>query len=442
VSVRVLVVEDDDFGRDLVADVLRRAGHDVKAVASVLEATALVGEHFHLALVDHRLPDGTGFDVIDGYRAADTSTRFVMVTADTTVANAVEALRRGIDDYLTKPYELEELLLCVARVAELQQLRAHRALALQEPDTDDALLRTQSADLAEAYEMARRAAAHPHPLLITGETGTGKTRLARHVHGLSRRADAPFVSVNCAALPEALIESELFGASRGAYTGAVKDRKGLVELADRGTLFLDEVGELSGSLQAKLLGILEDQRFRRLGDDRERKVDVRIIAATHIDPQEAIAAGRLREDLFYRLNVLRVHLVPLRERRADLPALVRSMLTEIAPQRVDELAEGELSRMQGYAWPGNIRELRNVLERAVLLHSDELRPSNFTQSARTLVAPARRTPAPREVVTLRELERGHIQQVLTQFDGHRENAARALGISLSTLRRRLREGSA
>lgn len=443
-SVRVLVVEDEVFGRELVVGVLERAEYQVTGVGSVEEALGLVGEHFHLALVDHQLPDGTGFDVIDGFRAASTSTRFIMLTANTTLDNAVEALRRGIEDYLTKPYATEELLLSVARASELQQLRAHREVESQAEPPRDELLQTANAGLAEAFLMARQAAAHPQPLLITGETGTGKTRLARYVHGRSLRADAPFVAVNCAALPESLIESELFGARRGAYTGAATDRKGLVELADRGTLFLDEIGELTTALQAKLLGVLEERRFRRLGDDRERKVDVRIIAATHLELEQAVTDGRFRQDLFYRLNVLRVHLVPLRERAADLPALVRSTLTELAPNRVNQLAAGELAKLQRYGWPGNIRELRNVLERAVLLHPELLRPSDFTSvGGSDAVAPSASldTEATTEIVPLREMERRHIERVLTHFDGARQPAARALGISLSTLSRRLRESS-
>ncbi len=438
-SIRVLVVEDDLFARDLVTRELQRAGHHVTAVGTVAEATALAGEHFHLAVLDHMLPDGTGFDVIEGFEAAETSTRFIIVTADTTVANAVEALRRGIDDYLTKPYDAEELLLSVARVAELQQLRVHRELASPTPVDGVVLPKTRNSALAAAYAMAKQAAVHPRPLLLTGETGTGKTHLARLVHALSPRADAPFVAVNCASLPPSLIESELFGARRGAYTGAARDRKGLVELADRGTLFLDEIGEIPLPLQAKLLGVLEESRFRRLGDDRERKVDVRIIAATHLDLEQAVAESRFRQDLFYRLDVFRVHLVPLRERPEDLGELVLSTLADIAPHRIDDLGPGELERLQVYAWPGNIRELRNVLERSVLLHGRELRPSAFTSpTASPPKASSPKAGSATEIVSLRELERQHIDFVLTHFDGHRERAAQALGISISTLARRIR----
>lgn len=441
-SIRVLVVEDEAFARELVTRELERVGHEVTAVGTVMEATALVGEHFHLAVLDHLLPDGTGFDVIEGFRAAETSTRFIIVTADTTVANAVEALRRGIDDYLTKPYDAEELLLSVARVAEVQQLRVHRELASPDPRNDVALPRTHNPALAEAYVMAGQAAGHPRPLLITGETGTGKTHLARIVHALSPRSDAPFVAVNCAALPESLIESELFGARRGAFTGAARDRKGLVEMADRGTLFLDEIGEMPLALQSKLLGVLEDRRFRRLGDERERKVDVRIIAATHLNLEHAVADARFRQDLFYRLDVLRVHLVPLRERSEDLEQLVRSALADIAPHRIDDMHPVELNRLRAYSWPGNIRELRNVLERSVLLHHGDLRPSEFT-----VHDPSPRSTSPEavsstEIMPLRELERRHIEFVLTHFDGHRERAAQALGISVSTLARRIRKTAA
>jgi len=277
-------------------------------------------------------------------------------------------------------------------------------------------------------------------VLITGETGTGKNVIARSIHYEGAKRAAPFISVNCAALPETLIEAELFGAERGAYTGAVTARKGTFEIADGGTLLLDEIGELPVALQAKLLGVLEDAQIKRIGAERPRPINVRVLAATNADPVTAIEAGAFRRDLFYRLSVIQIHVPPLRERPTDVPLLCHHFFSQLRPGRRVELADGELQRLMAYGWPGNVRELRNVCERCVIVQDgDILRPSALLGAAATTVAAgpvARMTSA---ASTLSELEREHITRVVADHDFNQTRAAAVLGISLSTLRRKLRE---
>jgi len=284
------------------------------------------------------------------------------------------------------------------------------------------------------------AASSNSPVLITGETGTGKTLVAKAIHYRSRAARLPFIGINCASLPESLIEAELFGYEKGAFTGAVAARKGIFEMAEGGTLFLDEIGDIPMHLQAKLLSVIEEKKLRRLGSESLRPVNARIMAATNAQLEDSLGKT-FRKDLYYRLSVIRIHIPPLRERRSELPALCRHLLKTISGGRDVSLTTQELDNLTGYGWPGNVRELRNVLERSVLLHlGGELRPSELLHAAEqcTEAVPSAPAAADEEVLTLEEVENRHIRRVLAGFSGNYTRAAKALGISLSTLKRKLK----
>ncbi|MCB9715168.1 MAG: sigma-54-dependent Fis family transcriptional regulator [Myxococcales bacterium] len=415
----VLVVDDDRLFCESLVDHFAGLGVRATYVTSVGDATSLALERYPVIVVDKHLPDGEGLTVAD---AATESTRVIMVTGDPSYDHAVAAMRRRVVDYFAKPIELEALTHAVTRAlpCSLPVRVAQPAPAIG--------LRLREHEL--------RFARSEVPILITGPTGTGKSRLAQRIHAASPRAHGPFVSVDCAALAESLVESELFGSTRGAYTGA-SDRPGLIALADGGTLFLDEVGELPTPLQAKLLSVLEEGRVRAIGSTRWRAVDLRIIAATHVDLDEAVAERRFRSDLLYRLDVGSIALPPLRQVPEQLEAAVASLLDELRAPASARLGDGELERLRGHPWPGNFRELRNALTRALVLHpSEHLRPSSCL-----------RRPPPRVPVdasrlelgdlTLAELERRHALEVLRRHDGHRARTARTLGISEATLRRKL-----
>jgi len=437
---RLLIIDDDRMFCRSIGDFLAADGVDVVAAHTVEEAQRLMPANFHVALVDNHLPDGRGLELLRSLPEEELPTRVIVVTANPSLENAVEALRLNIVDYLTKPIDVEAM-----RSSILRGLREAQALVPEAlPVPPAPMLRAEGPSLPldspwhEIVSVARRAASITQPVLILGETGTGKTRLAKWIHEASPRADRPFVALNCAALPETLVEAELFGVARGAYTGAHAARRGLLELADGGTLLLDEIGELSLAGQAKLLGVIEDQVFRRIGDEHERRVDVRLLAATHVDLDAAVVRKQFRADLLFRLNVFPIRTPSLRERKCDLPALVATCLGTIAPRRIHDLGSDELRRLQDYDWPGNLRELRNTIERSVILHTEgTLRPSSLLGTRPSLPKGTEAIEHP--PLTLREVERNHILRVLELSKGHRQDAAERLGISAATLRRKLKE---
>jgi len=462
-TARMLVVDDDAFFCTLVRDLMMPEAIEVVAAHDIAQANQLRHQNFHVALLDNHLPDGLGLDLVRAFAEDDLPTKFLVVTANPSLTNAVEALRLNIVDYLVKPIDAEALRLAVLRTLQSVRLEKRadvQARAHQSPFTDEPL--PEDSPWHDVEHLALRAAQVRQPALITGETGTGKTHLARRIHEASSRSTQPFVALNCAAMPESLVEAELFGVARGAYTGAHAARPGLLELADGGTLLLDEIGELSPTSQAKLLGVIEDQSYRRVGDDRFRRVDVRLIAATHVDLERAMHEGRFRPDVFFRLDVLRMRTPALRERPGDLGWICRRLLRQLAPNRVPNLGEDEIANLRHHDWPGNLRELRNVLERCLILQAEgPLRPSNVFTPTRGTSAERRPTVVQREHVeeraaplaaedlpapseqTLRAIERGHIFAVLDRCLGRRQEAAEILGISPATLRRKLKDyGSA
>jgi DNA-binding NtrC family response regulator len=435
----ILVVDDEPAFRLFVTTVLRDAGYEVTSAHNGAEALAILGaRHFHLVLTDLKMPDVSGIEILEAVRRDSPETPVILITAFGTIESAVEATRKGAADYLLKPLkDPEELRRVVGRA--LHERSLEDAVAAQDgrgASPGEAGIVGQSPALRRVLDLARSVAPSPTTVLITGESGTGKELIARAIHRWSPRAEGPFVAVNCAALPDALLESELFGHERGAFTGAVAQRRGRFELAHGGTLFLDEVGDMSPALQGKLLRVLEAQEFERVGGTRTLRVDVRVIAATNADLGAAAAARRFREDLYYRLSVFPVQLPPLRQRPEDILALAEHFLGRLRRtlrKPVAGFTPEAQARLRGYAWPGNVRELENVVERAVIL----------AQGDRIGLAELSLLPVPgppeEEGGELKVLEHAAILQALADTGGNRRLAARRLGIGLRTLQYRLKQ---
>jgi two-component system, NtrC family, response regulator PilR len=370
---RILVVDDEASMRDMLRIVLRRDGYDVLLAEDGRSAIAALNrERVDLLLSDIRMPDVTGVDVL---RAAKESNRGVvafMMTAFASTDTAVEAMRLGAVDYFTKPFSMDELRLKIRQHLHAHRLEEENLLlkrAMRSQHAFSSIL-GRSDVMVDLFHMIETVSATTSTVLITGESGTGKELVARAVHSHSDRHDRPFVAVNCGAVPETLLESELFGHIRGAFTGADTNKKGLVEAAEGGTIFLDEIGEMNATMQVKLLRVLQERRFRRLGGTEETSADIRIIAATNQDLLRLVAEGRFREDLFYRINVIQLHLPPLRDRREDVPLLAEHFLVKYAEQMrkpVRSISQEALALLERHSWPGNVRELENVIERAVAL---------------------------------------------------------------------------
>jgi two-component system response regulator PilR (NtrC family) len=399
-NARILVVDDESSMREMLRIVLRRDGYNVLVAESGRQAIDLLQrEHVDLLLSDIRMPDVSGVEVLRAAKEANREIVAFMMTAFASTETAVEAMRLGAVDYFMKPFSMDELRLKVRQHLESSRLRQENVLlkrALRERH-EFANLIGRSGAMLEVFRMIETIARTNSTVLVTGESGTGKELVARAVHYHSLRRDQPFVAVNCGAVPETLLESELFGHVRGAFTGADTNKKGLVEVADRGTIFLDEIAEMNATMQVKLLRILQDRRFRRLGGTEEVQADIRIIAATNRDLQKLVAEGRFREDLFYRINVIQIHLPPLRERKEDIPLLAAHFLERYAAQMhktITAISGEAIERLAAYDWPGNVRELENVIERAVALEQTpvvlpESLPPHIRGDAAHPAAPAR-----------------------------------------------------
>ncbi len=434
--IAILVVEDDEAFAGVLTEELLARGHSVDRTDSVADACERLQENAHdVALLDLQLPDGSGLDVLREIAAGGLAVEALILTGYAEVPTALEAMRLGAYDYLSKPPRLEELHVLVAKAAEKARLRRENValrVRLRRHEsahgfvTDDPVAKQLLVTLA-------RAAPSPLPVLIQGETGTGKELLARALHDQGPRATFPFVPINCAALPENLIESELFGHERGAFTGAIERKTGLFEVATRGTVFLDEIGELSFPLQARLLRVLETQEFFRVGGTRPVRVDVRVVSATHRDLRAEIEAGRFREDLFYRLNGVTLRVPPLRERRGDIALLARHFLDRGGSGRL--LDATAVDALRAYDWPGNVRELEMVVGRAALL------APAATISGEDLPFEIRPRAAPRVLRTdlsLADMEREYVLAALERHRGHRGRTAEVLGIDPKTLYNKLR----
>jgi two-component system response regulator FlrC len=436
----ILVVDDEPAMRLLVTSVLKDEGHLVTAAASGEEALQLVAaHHYRVVITDLRMSGMSGLQVLETIRHDDPDTAVILLTAFGTVEGAVEAMRKGAAHYLLKPLaNPDELRLAVRRVLEERRVADEATTLRQATEAVFPFGAIIAGDpkMQAVLELARSVASADATVLITGETGTGKELLARAIHHWSPRADQAFVAVNCAALAETLLESELFGHERGAFTGAVAQRRGRFELAHGGTLFLDEVGEMSPALQVRLLRVLQERTLERVGGTKTVTVDVRVIAATNRDLQQMVSVKGFRDDLYYRLSVFPIVLPPLRERPADLLPLANHILGQVGrrlAKRIAGFSEEATALLQAYRWPGNIRELQNVIERAAILcREDRVGPAHLNLAGPT-------TPVDSHPKTLRELERDAILAALAAHGGNRRRAAEQLGIGLRTLYTRLKE---
>jgi two-component system response regulator FlrC len=435
---RVLVVDDEAGLRTFLAETLEQEGHDVVQAVDGLDAERRLAERtFDLVITDLKMPGKDGMALLRQLRAEQPETEVVVLTAHGTVDTAVQAMKLGAFDYLQKPLGgPDELALVAQRALERRGLLALKASAELDAGDEPPLSYGDPAmqPVVHALEKVARTSA---TVLLLGESGTGKEVAARLVHRRSDRRDRPFVAINCAALTETLLESELFGHEKGAFTGASERRRGRLELADGGTFFLDEVAELKPELQAKLLRVIQERRFERVGGTRTIETDVRWIAATNRDLRAAMSEGRFREDLYHRLAVFPVRLPPLRERPADLVPLARARLARIAGElgrRGLALAPDAERKLAGWSWPGNVRELANTLERAAILaDGPELRAEHIWLDAPQVVAGAASSSAPPSASTLADLERDAIARTLRAVDGNRRKAAEILGIGERTL---------
>jgi two-component system, NtrC family, response regulator PilR len=396
---RILIVDDEPSMRDMLRIVMRRDGFDVEVAANGKEAIELLKrERIDLLLSDIRMPDVSGVDVLRAAKEVNRDIVAFMMTAFASTDTAVEAMRLGAVDYLTKPFNMDELRLKVRQHLETLRLKQENVLLKRALNTSNEFCNIigRSSAMLDLFKMIETIAKTNSTVLITGESGTGKDLVARAVHYNSLRREHPFVALNCGGLPETLLESELFGHMRGAFTGADSNKKGLVEVAEHGTIFLDEIGEMNQAMQVKLLRVLQDRRFRRLGGTEEVQADIRVIAATNQDLQKMVSDGRFREDLYYRINVIQVHLPPLRDRREDVPLLAEHFLNKYA-QGVDKPVRGishdAQELLSAYGWPGNVRELENVIERAVALEQTALvLPESLPGQVRTSAGMSTKSP--------------------------------------------------
>jgi DNA-binding NtrC family response regulator len=445
---RILVVDDEVNARTALAELLRDEGYEVETAADAFKALGKL-EAFSpdVVLSDLKMPGMDGIELVKKIQAMEDAPAVVVMTAFGAVQSAVDAMRAGAAEYLTKPLNFDELLVVLTRVFDHQRLRSE-ARRMRQRLTERVARQNivgASPPMQRVFEIIEQVAPSKATVLLTGESGTGKELVAAAIHERSSRAQGPFVKLHCAALAESLLESELFGHERGAFTGAVARRDGRFLMADGGTLFLDEIGEISPSLQVKLLRFLQEHEFERVGGDQTIRVDVRIIAATNRDLREEVARGRFREDLYYRLNVVNVELPPLRERKADVPSLARFFLDRFAKENgktLDGFAPDTVELLLAHEWPGNVRELENAVERAVVMATGPIvEPRQLPPAVRPAVKSSSSLP-PVPGSTLADLEKYAILETLSSVGGSTSKAADILGISVRTIQYRLHQYNA
>jgi DNA-binding NtrC family response regulator len=433
----ILVVEDEEKHRRVLGLHLASAGFECKAVGTAEEGLKLAGD-VDLILTDLKLPGMDGIKMIEKLRAQNSHTPVIVMSAFGTVENAVEAMKRGAVDFLPKPFSLDHLTVVVEKALEVRKLRdENRELreALGQRYQFENIVGNSGA-MQEIFATIMRVAPTRATILLAGESGVGKDMIARAIHQHSPRRDRPFVKINCTSIPENLMESELFGYEKGAFTGANVSKPGKFEQADTGTVFLDEIGDVPATIQVKLLRVLQDREFERLGSNKTYHTDVRVVAATNVDLRAALEQGTFREDLYYRLNVVPLDIPPLRERKEDIPYLVEHFARKFG----GEISEGALERLMSYHWPGNVRELENVIERSILLaqgprvEADDIRIDTAQRSRSAASSNDHFLP---EGMTLDDYEQSLIREALKRANGNKSQAARLLGLTRNALRYRL-----
>ncbi|HEV8474694.1 MAG TPA: sigma-54 dependent transcriptional regulator [Methylomirabilota bacterium] len=442
-AIHVLVVDDDTDVRSLLVAVLSRPPFSVVQAASGRDAMTLLSrEEFDVALVDIQMPDHSGLDILRWARDADVAAELIVLTGHADVETAVEAMRLGAYDFIAKPWKNPELLEVVAKAAEKKALRRENSALREVITRRDGMpvIIGESPAVRDVLGVIGRVAATDSPVLIHGESGTGKELVARTIHLKSQRASRPFVSINCSALPDTLLETELFGHRKGAFSGAVASRVGLFEAANGGTLFMDEIGEMSPAMQVRLLRALDSGEVRRVGEERAFHVDVRIVAATAKDLSREAADGRFRWDLFYRVTTVVVEVPALRQRRADIPLLVHHFLAQSGGSRKPlTFSNDAMERIMAYDWPGNIRELRNVVERLQILHEGaEVRAAGLPPEL-SRARPSAGGDGDAGLVPLADVERRHVERVLHATGWNKARAARVLEVDVKTLNKKIRD---
>ncbi len=441
---QILLADDDDSLRRVVQYKLEKKGYEVTAVVDGFQALLKLKDHrYDLLLSDIKMPRIDGIELLERARETQPDLKVILITAYATVAQAVQAVKAGAFEYITKPFEDDDLYLAIEKALafdRLEQENRQLKVRLRQAERPVELIGV-SPPFKEMMELVDKIAGSDATVLLTGKSGTGKELIARTVHDRSGRAEGPFVAINCAAIPRELIESELFGHVRGAFTGAVKDKKGKFELAEGGTLLLDEIGELAVELQAKLLRVLQERTFEPVGSEQSKSVDVRVIAATNQDLQERVAEGLFREDLFYRLNVIPIKVPSLAERSEDIPALVKAFVKRSAPEEDISMSPKVMDALVKYRWPGNVRELKNMVERLMIFREgDQLKVSDLPEELALDASRSEPAPGdPHERLSLSQLEIRAIREALRECGGNQTKAAKRLNIPRHVLVYRIKK---
>ncbi len=439
---KILIAEDEEITLKQLLSTLQKEGWEAAGVKDGNQAFQEISNgHFDLLIADIKMPGLSGIEILDRMKGKYPATEVIIITGFGSIGSAVEAMRKGACDYITKPFDLDELILKIKKIQEQKNLKREN-LALKTfigMDKKVSII-AKSKGMKKILHLIEGIKDSDCNVLLTGETGVGKNLLARIIHSTSKRRDMPFLSINCATLTEELLASELFGHERGAFTGAIKTKQGLVEIADTGTLFLDEIAEMSPNLQAKLLKVIEDGEFFRVGGTRPIKVDVRFIAATNQNVSNIISEGRFRRDLYYRLNIMEIFIPPLRERRDDIEPLSMYLLQKHLPRynkKITGFTKEAMDILIGYSFPGNVRELENIIERAIILEKNSLiTPATLPQTIKIFQI---ETIEPERIKTIEDLNKEYAERVIEMLGGNKSKAAEVLGISRTSLWRILKE---
>jgi len=439
---KVLVAEDEEITLKHLLSTLEKEGFEVTGTRNGRDAFDKISDdHFDLLISDIKMPGLNGMELLEKVKELQPETEVMIITGFGSIGSAVDAIKRGACDYITKPFDLDELVIKAKKIFERKKLKKENiALKAYVGMNRKVTIIAKSESMTRILELIEGIRDSDCNILLTGETGVGKSLLAKIIHFTSKRQDMPFLSINCATFTEELLASELFGHERGAFTGAVKTKQGLVEVADTGTLFLDEIAELSPSLQAKLLKVIEEGEFFRVGGTKPIRVDVRFIAATNQDVKTAIAEGRFREDLYYRLNIMEIFIPPLRDRKADIVPLSEYFLQKhltSSSKKISGFAKEAMNILKSYSFPGNVRELENIVERAVIIEKNSsITPESLPQTLKMFQI---ETIEPHKIKTIDELNREYTEKVLEHVGGNKSKAAELLGISRTSLWRILKD---